>query len=234
MLSYVPDETLAHRLDPRAKLAVQLAFAVAAIAHTTPVALAGLTLLAIAILASAGASLKRVLYAYRYPIGVLGLSVVVSAATLGPPWIDAGESVGTALSAYGVGLILLVSAAYVRSTPVRHSRAALQHLVPGRPGKLLGIGVSLVFRFLPVLRRDIGTIRRAIAVRLGTERGATDRAARLSALGLSRAFSRADRLSVALQARCFSWNPTLPQLSLSKRDLPVLALALVLCASILV
>lgn len=231
MLSYVPDETIAHRLDPRAKLAFQLGFAVAAIGHAGPLALAGLTVLAVGVLACAGGSLSRVLYGYRYPLAVLGLSVVVSAATLGPPWIDAGAGLGTALSAYGVGLILLVSAAYVRSTPVRHSRAALQHLVPGRPGKLLGIGVSLVFRFLPVLRRDIGAIRRAIAVRLGTERGATDRAARLSALGLSRAFSRADRLSVALQARCFSWNPTLPRLSLSKRDLPVLALALLLCAS---
>lgn len=228
MLSYEPDETIAHALDPRAKLLFQLAFAVAAIAHSSPVALVALTGLAIAVLASAGVPVGRVLYGYRYPLGILGVSVLVSAATLGPPWIDAEDGLRTALSAYGVGLVFLVSAAYVRSTPVRHSRAAVQRLVPGRPGKLLGIGVSLVFRFVPVLRDDVGRIREATAIRLGTERSVRDRAARLSALGLDRAFTRADRLSVALQARCLAWNPTLPPLSLSRRDLPVLALALVL------
>lgn len=231
MLSYEPGESIAHGLDPRAKLTFQLAFAVAAIGHGAPVALLGLTVLAVAVLRSGGVSIGGVLYGYRYPLAILGVSVFVSAVTFGPPWIDAADGLRTARSAYSVGLIFLVSAAYVRSTPVRHSRAAIQRLVPGRPGKLLGIGVSLVFRFLPVLRDDIGRIREAMAIRLGSERSVSDRAARLGGLGLSRAFARADRLSVALQARCFSWNPTLPALSLSRRDLPVFALALALAVS---
>jgi biotin transport system permease protein len=37
--------------------------------------------------------------------------------------------------------------------------------------------------------------------------------------GLSRAFGRADRLALALRARCLAWNPTLPALSFSRRDL---------------
>jgi biotin transport system permease protein len=42
-------------------------------------------------------------------------------------------------------------------------------------------------------------------------------------LGLTRAFERADRLAVALQARCFAWNPTLPALAFERADYPVLA-----------
>ncbi len=233
MLAYEPDVTIAHRLDPRSKLLFQVGFALAAIGHTTLRAHVALTLLTMVVLVSARVSPARTLYGYRYVFAILGFSVIVSAATIGPPWIDAGDGLATASAGYRVGLILLVSAAYVRSTPVRDSQAAFQRLVPGTPGKLLGLGVSLVFRFLPVLRADLGTLRRAMAARLGTERAATDRAARLGAVGLSRAFERADRLSIALQARCLSWNPTLPALAFTRRDWPVVGLACVLVLSLL-
>ncbi|WP_247729091.1 energy-coupling factor transporter transmembrane component T family protein [Halovivax limisalsi] len=231
MLAYEPDETLAHTLDPRSKLAFQVAFAVAALAHSSPSATAALSLLALIVVMGAGVALGRTLYAYRYVFGFLSISVILSAVTRGPPWIDVADAIATASASYRVVLILLVSAAYVRSTPVRDSEAAFHRLVPGRVGRLLGLGVSLVFRFLPVLQADIRTIRNAMATRLGTERSAHDRAARIGALGLSRAFRRADRLSVALQARCLSWNPTLPPLSFGRRDLPVFAIALGLVIS---
>lgn len=226
MLTFEPDETIAHDLDPRSKLAFQFAFAIAAIARPAPASLVALSILVGCVLASAGLSPIRVLAEHRYLYVILGFSVLIAAVTLGPPWIDVGDGLRTAHAAYGVGLVFLVSAAYVRSTPVRQSRAAIQRLVPGAPGRLLGIGVSLVFRFLPVVRRDIRTIRQAMAIRLGTERSATDRAARLSARGLTRAFERADRLSVALQARCLSWNATLPPLSFSRIDWLVFALSI--------
>jgi len=111
------------------------------------------------------------------------------------------------LASYRVLLILLVSAAYVRSTPVRDSRAAIQRTIPGKPGQLLGIGVALVFRFLPVLQGDLRTIREAMAAETRNRTGAVDRASTIGILGLTRAFDRADRLSLALQARCFAWNP---------------------------
>ncbi|MFC3958648.1 energy-coupling factor transporter transmembrane component T family protein [Halovivax cerinus] len=226
MLAYEPDETIAHGLDPRAKLAFQVAFAVAALARPSIVTLAALTVLARSTLATAGLSPVSVLYGYRHLFAFLALSVLLAAVTVGPPWIDVAGGVRTARAAYGVGLVLLVSAAYVRSTPVRHSRAAIQRLVPGAPGRLLGLGVSLVFRFLPVVRHDVLTIRDAMAVRLGTERSMPDRAATIGARSLTRAFARADRLSVAMQARCLSWNATLPRLSFSRDDWLVVAFSL--------
>jgi biotin transport system permease protein len=40
----------------------------------------------------------------------------------------------------------------------------------------------------------------------------------VGAAGLRRAFARSDRLALAMQARCFSWNATLPKLRFERRD----------------
>lgn len=50
---------------------------------------------------------------------------------------------------------------------------------------------------------------------------------------LNRAFARADRFALALRARCFAWNPTLPPLAFGRADYVVLAAA-ALAASALV
>ncbi|TYT62346.1 energy-coupling factor transporter transmembrane component T family protein [Natrialba swarupiae] len=231
MLTYEPDETIAHRLDPRSKLAVQIGFAATALAHTSPRALIALTVVAGVVLAATRVPPLETLYAYRFALVILAIAPLVAAATLGPPWIDVERGTTSARASYRVLLILLVSAAYVRSTPVRHSRAAIQRTIPGKPGQVLGVGVALVFRFLPVLRGDLQTIREAMAARLGTERNAAERIHLVGVLALTRAFDRADRLSLALQARCFAWNPTLPPLSFSRADLPAFGVAVALLLS---
>ncbi|QFU81356.1 energy-coupling factor transporter transmembrane component T family protein [Natronorubrum aibiense] len=231
MLTYAPDDTLAHRLDPRSKLALQIGFATTALAHTSPRALLALSVVAGLILVFARLSVLEALYAYRFALVILAVAPLVSGLTLGAPWFDSTDAGTSARASYRVLLILLVSAAYIRSTPVRASRAAIQRTIPGKPGQVLGIGVALVFRFLPVLQADLRTIRDAMAARLGDERGVIDRASTLSLLALSRAFDRADRLALALQARCFAWNPTLPALTFSRVDYPALGLAVVLAVS---
>ncbi|APW98007.1 cobalt ABC transporter permease [Halobiforma lacisalsi AJ5] len=233
MLSYEHDDTIAHRLDPRSKLAVQIAFAATALSHTSVRALIALTGVTALFLAVAGVSILRTLSAYRFALVIVAIAPLVSAATLGPPWIDVADGLESARAGYRVVLVLLVSAAYVRSTRIRDSRAAVQRTIPGKPGQLLGVGIALVFRFFPVLQADVRRIRQASAARLGTERGAIDRASRIGLLGLTRAFERADRLSLALRARCFAWNPTLPRLSFTRLDAPAFAVAVVLAVGAL-
>ncbi|WP_247002146.1 energy-coupling factor transporter transmembrane component T family protein [Halosolutus gelatinilyticus] len=233
MIAYEHDETIAHRLDPRSKLAVQIGFAATALAHTSPRALVALSAVAAVFLAAARLPVWRTLVAYRFALVVVAIAPLLSAATLGSPWIDVDAGLASARAGYRVLLVLLVSAAYVRSTPVRDSRAAIQRTIPGKPGQVLGVGVALVFRFLPVLRADFRTIRDAMAARLGTERSAVDRAGTIGAIGLSRAFDRADRLALALQARCFAWNPTLPALWFGPLDYLAVALGIALALSAL-
>lgn len=226
MLSYEPGASVAHRLDPRTKLAVQIAFAFAAFAHTTPRGLAIATALSAVVLTSAKLSPLDALWEVRYALPFLLAGPAVAALTLGPPWVNPTEAVVPALASYRTLLVLLVSVAYVRTTPVRDSRAAIQRMVPGRIGRMLGVGVALVFRFLPVLLSDLSRARAAMQARLGTERSLTTRMKIVAISGIRRAFTRADRLTMALRARCFAWNPTLPVLRFSQLDLPALALAI--------
>ena len=221
-LSYAPGDSLAHRLDPRSKLLVQVGFAAAAFAHTTPRGLAALTVLAAGSLRLAGGG-PGDLWAYRVALPFLLVAPVVAGATLGDPWVRVDRAADTALASYRVLLVLVVAAAYVRSTPVRDSRAAVQYAVPGRPGRLLAAGVGLVFRFLPLLKRDLLTARDAMRARLGAELPVRDRMRIVAVAGIDRAFGRADRLGTALAARCFAWNPTLPRLAFGRADAVALA-----------
>lgn len=233
MLRYEPGATVLHRLDPRTKLAVQATFAVAGFAHTTPVGLAVLTLVALGLLGAARLSILATLAELRFALPILLVGPLLEGVTLGPPWFSVAQARFPALASYRVLLILLVSAAYVHTTSTRESRAAVQWLVPGRVGQFLGMGVAVVFRFLPVLLDDLVCAREAMQARLGTERSLPDRMGIVATAGLRRVFARADALSLSLQARCFAWNPTLPRLSFGRRDLPGLVLSLGLLASVL-
>ena len=233
-LVYEPGSTPAHRLDPRSKLLIQATFVAAAFVYTTPPGLLALTGLVAGMLAVARTSPLRSLWEFRVVLPVVVAAPILEGLTLGPPWFVLADTIGPALASVRVVLVLLVTAAYVRTTPVRESRAVIQRSIPGRPGQFLGMGAAFVFRFLPVLQDDVGRIRNAQRVRLGTERPVTKRVRLLAVAALTRAFHRADTFALALQARCFAWNPTLPELRLGARDLPALALAAALAVAAVV
>ncbi|WP_435345987.1 energy-coupling factor transporter transmembrane component T family protein [Haloarchaeobius sp. HRN-SO-5] len=218
MLSYAPGDSFAHGLDARSKLTFQVGFAVAVFANPTPRWLAAMVVVAAASLAGARVSPLAVVWSLRLVLAFLALSPLVAAVTVGPPWLVPARAVDSALAVSRVVLVLFVSAAYVRTTPVRATRAAVQRYVPGKAGRLLGAGMALTLRFLPLLRRDLLAVREAMHARGGQRRSVVDRTRRVGLVGLSRAFERADRLSVALRARCFSWNPTPPPASFAPAD----------------
>jgi biotin transport system permease protein len=226
MLRYEPGDSLAHRLDPRTKLALQMGFATAVFTVTGPPALAVLAVVPAAALIATRLSPVAVLRAFWPLVLFLSVGPLFAAATLGPPWIDLEDGARSLFAVSRILLIVVLSAAYIRSTAARDSRAAVQRTVPGRPGQLLGVGVGLTIRFLPVLRRDIHSLWDAIRARGGRRRSIVHQVKLLARGGLRRSARRADRLSLALRARCFAWNPTLPALAFEPRDYPVLALAL--------
>jgi biotin transport system permease protein len=234
MLSYRSGETFAHRLDARAKLACQFGFAIAVFAAPTPERLGALALLTALALLAGQLSPLTVVRRYWFVILILLFSPVSAVVSLGTPHLDVTRAVEPTLAISRVVLVLFVGAVYVRTTPVRESRAVIQRYVPGRLGQALGVGVALTFRFLPVLRHDLRAVRDAIRARGGEHRSVVDRAKRIAIVGLARALDRADRLSVALRARCFAWNPTPPTMAFARRDYPVVALGVVLALSPLV
>jgi len=225
MLTYEPGTTVAHRLDPRSKIGFQVGFAIAAFTVPSLAGLAGVYIVGLGCLLAARLSPLRALRAYWVVLVVLSLGPLLGGLTLGPPWFRVDGALRSLRGVARIVPLLFVSAAFVHSTPVRETRAAIQHTVPGKPGQLLGIGVALTFRFVPVVKGDVARIREAISARGGDERSLRDRASRIASLSLARSLQRADRLSVALRARCLAYNPTLPALSLSGLDYVVLALS---------
>lgn len=222
MVTYEPGTTIAHRLDPRAKLSWQFGFAIAAFVRPTPKRLAVLTVLAAVVLLAGRLSPITVLRSYWFVFVLLSVGPFSAAVSLTQPWLVPTHAIPSLFAVSRVVLVLCVSAVYVKTTPVRASRAVIQRYVPGRLGRSLGVGVALTFRFFPVLRRDLSSVRDAIRARGGTRRSIVNRAKRIAIMGLARALDRADRLSIALQARCFAWNPTPPPMSWHRRDYPVL------------
>jgi biotin transport system permease protein len=225
MLTYTPGDSAIHRLDPRAKLFFQFAFAAAAFLGPSVPRLVALFALGVGCLQLAGLAVRRVVRTYWIVLVVLSLGPLIAGLSVGTPGLSPARARDSLQSVARVVPVLLVSAAYVHTTPVRETRAAIQRTVPGRTGQLLGTGVGLTFRFLPVVRADLRTIRDAIAARGGDRRPIYRRASRIATLAVGRALDRSDQLSVALQARCFAWNPTLPPLSFDRRDYLVVVLA---------
>lgn len=230
MLAYEPGKTLAHHLDPRTKLLLQIGFALAAFSYTSPEGLFTLTLLVLVSLRLSDIRLYSALWSYRFVFPFLIAGPAVGSFSLGPPWLSLSDALQPAFASYRVVLILLISGIYVRTTSIRESQAAIQKLVPGRTGRILSLGVGFVFRFVPLLREDLRTIRDATAARLGDERSVSDRIQLVATSGLSRAFKRSSHLTLALQTRCLSWNPTMPTLCFSRIDVIPLVVGFFLLA----
>lgn len=230
MITYEADETVVHRLDPRSKLLLQVGFALAVVTHSTTVELIPYTAFALLSCYLAGVSIRRVLWSFRAILLILAAAPVFASLTWGSPWIIPERALRSLIAGYAIVLVLFVSAAYVRTTPIRDTRAAIQRHLPGRAGQLLGVGISLVFRLFPVMLRDVQRIDLALAARSGTGLTRRQRIRLITVGSIRKAFGRADTLSLALKARCFSWNPTLPALSFSRVDYPVVLLAVLFVA----
>lgn len=230
-LAYEAGDTFAHRLDPRSKLAFQAGFAIAAFTWNEPIAPAVLTLVVALALGVARIGPVTAIADYRLPLVLLAVSPVVEGVQIGDPWFDVGAAGAATIASYRVVLVLAVSSVYVKTTPVFATQSAIAHIVPGRVGRFLSAGVAFVLRFLPLLQADLRRIRDASRARLGDQRSLSERMRIVATGGLRRAFDRADAFALALQARCFAWNPTLPPLAFERRDSVVLATSLLLAVS---
>ncbi|MEF8819238.1 MAG: energy-coupling factor transporter transmembrane protein EcfT [Haloferacaceae archaeon] len=214
-------------LDPRAKLAVQVAAATLVLASPRA-GLAVVGALALAACAAARVDPLATLWEARAVFPLLVAAPVVESFSLSAPWVVPADAVGPAVAVARVPPLYLLGAAYAASTTPRESRAAVAWLLPGRTGVVLGAGVELLFRLLPRMRADLAAVRRAANARLLDQRGALERIRVIGVTGVARAFRRADALALGLRARAFSTNPTLPALALSWRDAPALALSVAL------
>ena len=218
-------------VDPRMLLIAQVAVAVAIFAHPPRTAL----ILGVVLVAGLHMWVRPEWRMLRGPlriaVGFLTVAPLVAAVQLAPPGIDVDGFERAAVASGRVLVVLVCGLLLSWSQSPRQMRGAVSGLIPGRPGRLAGVGVWVLATFVPHLRAEARTLHRAWVLRCGFRRSTVERFTTLARVTLSALIDRAEILIRALLLRCLSWRPTTPTRPLKPADLAVLLLSVVLAAS---
>jgi len=218
-----------HTLDARFKF---IAFAILSLAILIygPLPLALTSLLAVILGRHVGLSLVKILIELRYFIFLLVLVVVARAFTTpGAPLFDARwlsvtreGAVAGALTAWRLLLVAAFGLVFVATTRPSAVKAAVVYFlkpIPRLPAARIGTMLGLLLRFIPlVFRQADATLDAQRARGIETRRNPVYRLTRFVIPFLRRLFVGADRLTEAMEARCYSDQRTEPILSSRNSD----------------
>lgn len=229
VFSYVSGASISHRLDVRFKLVFLIVLSLASL-HGSARALLILTGVLLALARNAGIAFGPVVRQLRYVFILLGL--IFAARSLSTP--------GTAVFEYGVlivtgeGLyagamvcwrltaVILLSLLFVRTTRPSAIKASVEWFlrpVPLVPEKRVSMMISLLLRFLPVILEEAKeTLDAQRARSVENRKNPVYRVRKIAIPVLRRIFLRADKLALAMEARCYSENRTDPELYAGGRD----------------
>jgi energy-coupling factor transporter transmembrane protein EcfT len=240
VLGYHSGEGLLYRIDVRFKLSFVIIIGLACI-HASPAGLAFISLLLIAALAQLPLRLSSLVASFGWVF--IFLLFVFGARALSEPGDPVIVFQGLTVTREGIfqGLlvcwrlmILVISGVLLsvttRSAEVTAGVAWLLRPVPLIPAQRVATMLGLVVRFLPLVldqAREISAAQRA--------RGVENRKnpfyrLKVSAIPLLRkSFERADRLSLAMEARCYTETPRDGGLSAGAVDWGALAAVCSVC-----
>jgi biotin transport system permease protein len=240
VLGFKTGNSLLHRLDVRFKLMFFVFISVSSL-RANIFSLFLLTIVLTAALMHAGMPVKSALKDLRY-IFLLLLFVFVarSLSVPGSPVIEIKTITVTreglyqgAVVCWRLLIVIMIGLSFVTTTRPSEIKAAVQWLLkpfPGIPEKKVAFMMSLTVRFIPVI---VDQAKETLAAQRA--RGIENRKNpiyRLKMLGIPlmrRTFEQADRISLAMTARCYSENRTDPRLSCRARDWIALAAVVCLC-----
>ena len=130
-------------------------------------------------------------------------------------------------------IIALLGFLFVFTTPSSEIKAAVEwFLKPAAfiPGKRIATMMGLIARFIPVIlnqAKETAEAQRARCVEY--RKNPLYRLVRLGVTLIRRTFEQADRLIVALEARCYSDNRTDPDLCATRTDWFTLLIIIIIC-----
>ena len=130
-------------------------------------------------------------------------------------------------------IIAFVGFLFVFTTPSSEIKAAVEwFLKPAAfiPGKRIATMMGLIARFIPVIlnqAKETAEAQRARCVE--NRRNPLYRIVRIGVPLIRRTFEQADRLIVAMEARCYSENRTDPDLSATRTDWFALLIITIIC-----
>lgn len=237
---YHSGATFLHRHDVRCKLVEMLLLTVVCAGSSSLAQTVINTGLALAVF-RIRISLVSLVHSLRWVLLFLALIFLVrSLSTSGTPLVSwAGLAVtyegvaDGALICWRLTGILLLSLLFTVTTTPADIKAAIQWLlkpVPWVPERRVAVMISLMVRFIPVLLYQASETRDAIVARGIRESRNPMRRLRFSTLPLlRRTFLSADRLALALAARCYSDERTDPGFASTRADYLYLSVIVLVC-----
>lgn len=223
-IGFNPGKSILHRLDPRTKQAIMMVLSVVSVWGGLPFLLILSATLAV-LLHAANLRVCRLIREIRYFLFFLLFVFGVRALSVDSSWIPAirpAAATGALLACWRLLLVVLMGILLMATTRVALIRTALAWYmkpVPLVDEKMMATMVGLVVRFLPVILFQASEISDAQRAR-GIERRKNPflRLMKFSIPLFRRVFLCADELAVAMQARCYSEQRTLPELAFGRYD----------------
>lgn len=238
--SYRHGNSILHGLDVRFKLIGLVLLSLASL-KTGALALSVLTMILIAVILHMGLPLKSVFKTLGY-VGLL-LVFVFTARALSTPGVPVIEFKPLALTREGIYggamvcwrliIVLLMGLAFVSSTRTVEVKAAVAWFlgpVPFIPAQRTATMMGLILRFVPVIldqARETVDAQRARGVE--NRKNPIYRLKKLAIPLIRSTFERADKLAVAMEARCYTENRTDPALASRRNDWIALFAVICLC-----
>jgi biotin transport system permease protein len=230
-----------HRMDPRFKL-IFLALISLSTLNSGPMGLAIPTLILTVLSVNIRLPVSTMLFELRYFTILLLFVFIARCLTVpgDPIFTFAGIRVthqGVVVGAvvcWRLALIVLMGLLLSVSTRPKEIRTATEHLfapIPLVPEKRIATMLGLIVRFIPViltLTRETADAQRARAVE--QRRNPIYRLSRLAFPVMRRTVDGAERLAIAMEARCFDENRPTPPLKAGRADWVSLLVVIGLCA----
>jgi energy-coupling factor transporter transmembrane protein EcfT len=245
VFNFRPGSSILHGLDVRFKLLFLVLISLTSL-KAYPGALSVLTLMLVAALWHARLSLTSILKACRYVF--VFLVFIFLARALSAPGSAVMEFKVVSMTREGLYdgavvcwrliIVVLTGLAFISTTRSSEIKSAVEWLLnpfPFVPSKRIATMMSLVVRFIPVVfdqARETADAQRARAV--NNRKNPAYRLKKLATPLMRRTFERADKLAIAMEARCYSENRTDPGLCARSRDWAALFVVICLCIFIVV
>ena len=241
--SFRPGASLLHELDVRFKLLYLVMISLASL-KAALLALCILTFVLIGLIIDIRLPIKVIIKELRYFfILLLFVFIARTLTTPGSPLIQfmavyvSREGVhGGIIVCWRLLIIIMMGLSFVSTTRLSEIKAAVQFFLnpfPFIPAKRIATMMSLIIRFVPVIlgqAKETADAQRARGVE--KRKNPLYRLKKLLIPLMRRTFSSADKLAVAMEARCYSENRTDPGLSCGIRDW--IALFAVICLYIVI
>jgi energy-coupling factor transporter transmembrane protein EcfT len=245
VFSYKPGTSVMHGLDVRFKLIFLVVISLASL-KAYGIALLVLTFVMAVVFINVGISLKSIVRVLRYVF--LLLAFVFIARALSTPGSSVIEFKAISVTREGIYdgalvcwrllIVIFVGLMFVSTTRPSEIKAATEWFltpVPFIPAKRVATMMSLVMRFIPVIFnqvRETADAQRARGVE--NRKNPVYRLKKLVIPIMRRTFETAEKLAIAMEARCYSENRTGTGLSSSKEDWIALFAVICLCIFIIV